>query len=103
MARTRQDLQKILEKLLGSRNVYFQPPESLKLKYPCIIFRRAKPQVYHADNYSYNITNRYDLTVIHAKSDTTISDMLIRTLPMCAYDRSYNQNNLYYVALTLYF
>lgn len=103
MALTRQDLETILETILNNHNVYFQPPESLKLKYPCIIYRRSKPQVYHADGFPYSITNGYDLTVIQTKSDTTISDELIRTLPMCTYDRSYNQNNLYYEALHLYF
>ena len=34
--RNRLDLQKIFEDILGSKNVYFQPPESLKMKYPAI-------------------------------------------------------------------
>jgi len=31
---TRLELQNLLENILGSRNVYFQPPENLKLNYP---------------------------------------------------------------------
>lgn len=27
--------------LLGSNNVYFQPPESVKLNYPCIKYSRV--------------------------------------------------------------
>ena len=26
--------------VLGSRNVYFQPPETIKLTYPCIIYSK---------------------------------------------------------------
>lgn len=103
MGRTRQDLQKILETLLGSRNVYYQPPENLKLKYPCIIFSRGRSDIFRADNRAYVTTKRYDIIVINTKTDSTISDKLVAELPMCTYNRSYNQNNLYYEALTLYF
>ena len=36
--------------LLGSRNVYFQPPESVRLVYPCIIYRLGNFNVKHADD-----------------------------------------------------
>jgi len=36
----RLELQEVLESLLGSRNVYFQPPLNLKMNYPCIIYKR---------------------------------------------------------------
>ena len=34
----RLDLQALLEDLLGSRNVYYQPPESKKMNYPAIVY-----------------------------------------------------------------
>lgn len=34
----RLDLQALLEDLLGSRNVYYQPPESVKMNYPTIVY-----------------------------------------------------------------
>ena len=38
MAETKQEkLGKALIELLGSNNVYFQPPESIKIDYPCIV------------------------------------------------------------------
>ena len=33
-------LQTLLENLLGSRNVYWQPPENLKMNYPAIVYSR---------------------------------------------------------------
>ena len=36
----RLELQSELEKILGSRNVYYQPLPSLKLQYPCIVYER---------------------------------------------------------------
>ena len=37
---SRLELQSKLEELLGSRNVYYQPPESLKMKYPAIRYSK---------------------------------------------------------------
>ena len=36
--KTRLELDEELVKILGSKNVYFQPPESLKLNYPAIVY-----------------------------------------------------------------
>ena len=35
---SRLELQTLLEEILGSRNVYFQPPESVKMNYPAIVY-----------------------------------------------------------------
>lgn len=35
---SRLNLQTFLEEILESRNVYFQPPESVKMKYPAIVY-----------------------------------------------------------------
>ena len=46
-------LQETLETILGSENVYFQPPESYKIEYPCIIYERANIKAIKADNIGY--------------------------------------------------
>lgn len=46
----RVDLHRKFEIALGSKNVYFQPPESVKLKYPCIIYGLSKLPIKHADD-----------------------------------------------------
>lgn len=38
MAKSRIDLQYLLENILGSRHVYFQPPETVKMNYPAIVY-----------------------------------------------------------------
>ena len=47
------ELQTILEGLLGSENVYFQPPENLKMKYDCIRYSRTKIKTVFADDTPY--------------------------------------------------
>ena len=46
----RYELQAVLEGILGSGNVYFQPPENLKVRYDCIVYERSEIETVHADN-----------------------------------------------------
>ena len=51
----RLDLHEILVDALGSGNVYFQPPASLKMVYPCIRYNRATADAKFANNGLYNV------------------------------------------------
>ena len=46
--------QSLLEGLLGSKHVYFQPPASITLVYPCIIYNLSDITISRADNKAYN-------------------------------------------------
>ena len=50
---SRLELQAKLEEALGSKNVYYQPPESLKLTYPAIIYSMSGMSRKHADDQEY--------------------------------------------------
>lgn len=93
-----------LIRILGNNNVYFQPPESLKMKYPCIRYKKARPRVEHADDMRYFKKDHYELTVIATDPDEAlaIGDRLTESLRYCEFDRPYNSNNLSHVALDLY-
>ena len=54
-----------LRRILGSENVYFEPPQSLKMKYPCIRYSRSRIDTIHADNKAYLGFNSEDLTFSH--------------------------------------
>lgn len=75
------------------QHVYFQPPENLKIEYPCIIYRRANGLTMFADNGPYRFYTRYTITVIDKDPD---SEMIpkIAALPMCTLDRHYTFENL---------
>ena len=99
---TRVQLQSLLENILGSRNVYFQPPESVKLCYPCIIYSRNKNQTWFADDKPYNHQIQYTLIIIDSNPDSLIPGK-IADLPMCTYDRRYNKDNLNHEIYNLYY
>jgi hypothetical protein len=98
----RLDLQTLLVGILGSDNVYFQPPPSIQLKYPCIVYHREYEQVNHADDIPYKRRKRYMVTVIDRDPDSVIPDK-ISELPMCSYDRFYTSDNLNHDVYKLFF
>ena len=101
MAKTRLTLQTFLEELLGSRNVYFSPPTSLRMKYPCIRYELVNADTENADNIVYMSRKRYTLTYIDTDPDSVIPDKLIH-VPYCSLDRPYTSDNLYHYVFTLY-
>lgn len=46
----RPELGRIFRDILGSDHVYFQPPETVKMKYPAIKYERSDMEIMHADN-----------------------------------------------------
>lgn len=101
MARDRIELQNYLEELLGSDHVYFQPPESIQLKYPCIVYKLDSVDIKHADNQPYKLDKRYLLTVIDRDPDSTIPDRILET-PMSSSGAPYTADNLHHWNLNLY-
>lgn len=89
--------------VLGSRNVYFQPPGSIKLKYPCIIYDKRVGDILDADNKRYVKIDMYNLTVIDRDPDSTIEDDLLEHFRYCRPDRHFVADNLNHVTLSLYY
>jgi hypothetical protein len=98
----RPELQQILVDLLGSSNVYFQPPPTLVMSYPCIVYKREDMEIRHANDHPYKHMKRYSITVIDRNPDSEIPDK-IAELPMVRYDRFYTAENLNHDVFQLFF
>lgn len=98
----RLELQTKLEGLLGNKNVYYQPPESLKMEYPCIRYSRSDIESTHADNISYSKHTRYEIIVIDKRPDNAVVERLLN-LQYASFDRHYVSNNLHHDVISLYF
>ena len=98
----RRELQAALEGLLGSREVYFQPPATIQMSYPAIVYSRAAILADHADNNPYYLRKRYSVTVIDRNPDSVLPDKLAEW-PMCRHDRHFKVDNLNHDVFTLYF
>jgi hypothetical protein len=98
----RLELQALLETLLGSRNVYFQPPPSVEMKYPCIVYKRDRVNTIYANNLPYRNKTRYQVTVMDRDPDSVIHKR-IGQLPLSSYDRFYTADNLNHDVYNLFF
>lgn len=98
----REKLQETLIDILGSDNVYFQPPPSILLKYPCIVYHRDFRSMSYADNKPYKHKQRYQVTVIDPNPDSTIHEK-VAELPLCSYDRNFTTDNLNHDVYDLFF
>lgn len=95
-------LQTKLEELLGSKNVYYQPPESLKMEYPAIRYSKSIIRSRHADDIKYSNFTCYEIIVLDKRPDNQVIDKIL-SLPLSSFDRHYVSNNLNHDVITLYY
>lgn len=88
--------------ITASEHAYYQPPENIKMKYPCVVYEKRKPSEYHADNRRYVSWPSFTITAISRDPDDRISEKLL-TLPYCAFDRRFVSDNLYHDVYTIYY
>ena len=95
-------LHTLFENILKSRNVYFQPPESVKLKYPAIVYALDDIQSRHANDSVYNLKRRYLATLITEDPDSSLIGELAY-LEMCRFIRHYKADNLNHYVFEIYY
>ena len=103
---SRLELHEELCTVLGSRNVYFQTPESVKMEYKptgAIRYNLAGKDLKRANNKIYLSTNQYDGVVITRDPDTTIPDKLLAHFEKCSFGRPYPADGLNHYPFTIYY
>ena len=96
------ELHKLLCDVLGSEQVYFQPPPSIQMKYPAIVYSRGNIDKSFADNITYRHICLYKVTVIDYNPDSEIVNK-VSALPKCRFDRHYTKDNLNHDTFTIYY
>lgn len=99
---SRLELHEILCDVLGSRHVYFQPPSSVKMVYPAIVYSRNSISNDFANNLVYKQSLGYTVTVIDEDPDSDVVEKISR-LPMCRFDRHFTSDNLNHDVFTIYY
>lgn len=90
-------------KILGTRNAYYDPPESVKMKYPAIRYVPASPDLKRANNGIYQFMNHYEVTVIDPDPDSSIYKQLLTSFKHCSWVRAYKADNLNHNVLSIYY
>lgn len=101
MSNKRLELHEELCTLLGSRNVYFQPPESVKMSYPAIRYELSTINNWHADNAPYLRGVAYRIYLISRDPDSELTDALSKW-PKCRWERHFVADNLNHDVFVLY-
>lgn len=95
-------LHEVLCDILGTRSVYYQPPETVKMKYPAIVYSRSSIDNKHGDNLPYIQNYSYTVTLVDKNPDSEFAHKLAQ-LPMCRFIRNYQAENLNHDVFLLYF
>jgi hypothetical protein len=98
----RLELQTLLVGVLGSTNVYFQPPANVQMKYPCIVYAQDNAKTEFAGNNPYRYAKRYQVTVISRDPDSPIPDKVAK-LPTANFNRAFTADDLHHYVFNLYF
>lgn len=110
MNKSRLDLHAMLEEIPGLAHddlldgpaVYYQPPATVRMNYPCIRYSYDGADTIHADDLGYISRTRYSIVVIDPDPDSAIRDHVAK-LPGCRVERPYVADNLYHYSFTLYY
>ena len=99
---SRLELHEVLCQILGSRSVYFQPPEDMIIKYPAIVYSRESIDNTFANDDVYNQQRSYQLTVIDRDPDSEIVDKISR-MKMCSHSTHFVVDNLNHDVFIIYY
>ncbi len=107
MAGSRLDLHNILIGILGTQGksvsrVYYQPPSTIKMEYPCIIYKRSNRKDFFSSDRIYLTMKQYSITVVDKNPDSEIPDKLLGLL-YCSHTTTFAVDGLNHDVYTLYF
>lgn len=85
----------------GDSHVYFQPPESVKMKYPAIVYSIDKLKTDKADDRIYNKKTGYSVILIDKNPDSDYFDKILE-IPFSVFDDAYTADNLNHFKFTIY-
>lgn len=100
---SRIELHKKLCDLLGSKNVYYQPPESLKINLPAIIYYADTPQEVNANNGVYFLGHRYHVTYLTLDPDSQVVDDILTSFKKIHAETFFKKDNTNHYQFTLYY
>ena len=98
---SRLTLHEALVQALGTDNVYFQPPEEVRMNYPAIRYQLQGNRVKRANGRFYLNDQSYAVTVIDEDADSEIPSE-VEKIPYSRFDRFYISENLNHWVFTIY-
>lgn len=82
--------------------VYGVGPDNVTMTYPAVRYEKDDEDVKYADNQPYDITDAYLVTVIEEDPNTPIAK-LVRTLPLCSFNRYFVAGQHHHTVYKIFF
>ena len=88
-----------------SNNVYYNPPTSIRMSYPCFRFAENNTYTIRADNVAYLNHRRWVITYITTDEEEveTVINRMLNHFMMCNNETVYKADNLIHIVFNLYF
>lgn len=99
---SRLELHEKLVNILGTRYVYFQPPESIKMKYPAIVYERSDIPNKFANDEVYLQTIKYKVTVVDKDPDSEVVERMSK-FKTARFEKHYVVDGLNHDTFTIYY
>lgn len=99
---SRLELHEELVNILGSRYVYFQPPESIKMTYPAIVYERSDIPNRFANDNVYLQAIKYKVTIVDRDPDSEIVTRMSK-FKTARFDKHYVIDGLNHDTFTIYY
>ena len=100
--RNRSALHEKLCQILGSRNVYHDPPATIKMNYPCIVYKRDSVSHRKADNISFINWYPYTVQVISKDPDFPLFDTFLDNFDYGSEGAPFVADNLHHSNFTIF-
>lgn len=100
MLRRRKEFNKLLKTICN--NVYFQPPDNIRMKYPAIIYKVYLTEDEYANNNKYLGCTYYELTVVDRNPDSEVA-MAVYRLPKSSFVREFKSDDLNHYIFRVYY
>lgn len=108
MAKTRLDLDAEFREVLGSNNVYHQPPANIHMSYPCIVYEENPDEDLHADNDIFMTYHNWSVTLIRNYTNRDETKKLVDKIkshfkPYIRVNQHFVTDNLIHDVFKLYY
>lgn len=91
-----------LRHILGTSNVYYRAPESVKLRYPAFVYKLSSIDSKNADNRKYLHETEYEVTYIGKDPDFDTVNLMYNEFDKIRFVRRFTSDNLVHDVFYLY-
>lgn len=100
--RRKSELSLLLHTLPVNDEIHFQPPESVKLEYPCVLYEFDNYRDFNANDRKHITREKYIVTHIYKDPTQNLRETIMSLFIYVYFDRVFVADNLYHDVYTVY-